>query len=171
VDRGADGDAPPLDDLPVQVGGRLPDLGLGPELARRLGQPLDLPPQAQRRRQHLLGRHALAPGVVPQPGLAVVAVGGAGPDVERLARPRQVVEDAAPLGVGHLLVDPGPEVHLRRLAVTHRIQANPAPCPLEDKAWANSQSAKWQLFAFTYASITPRVSNSAFFIHAASLCA
>jgi hypothetical protein len=132
VDRGPDGDAPPLDDPPVQVGGRLPDLGLGPELARRLRQPLDLPPQAQRGRQHLLGRHALAPRVVPQPRLPVVAVGRTRLDVERLSRPRQVVEDAAPLGVRHLLVDPRPEAHLRRLAVTHPFQAN-SP---EDKAWA-----------------------------------
>jgi hypothetical protein len=119
VDRRADRDAPPFDDAPVQVRRRLAHLLLGAELPRGLGQPLDLPAQPQRGRQHLLGGHALAAGVVPQPGLPVVTVGRAGAQVQRLAGAREVVEESAPLGLGHLLVDPGGEPHLRRLSLGH----------------------------------------------------
>jgi hypothetical protein len=119
VDGRADGDAPPLDDAPVELGGGLADLRLGAELPRRLRQPLHLPPQPQRGGQHLLGGHALPAGVIAQPRLPVVTVGGTGPQVKRLAGAGQVVEHTAPLGVGYLLVDPGAELHLRRLALGH----------------------------------------------------
>jgi hypothetical protein len=121
VDGRAERDAPPLDDAPVEVGGRLADLRLRAELPRRLRQPLNLPPQPQRGREHLIGGHALAARVVAQPRLPVVAVGRPRLDVERLALARQVIKQAAPLGIRHLLVDPGREPHLRRLALSHRL--------------------------------------------------
>jgi hypothetical protein len=117
VDGRADGDAAPFDDAAVDVGRDLADLLLRAEIADRLGQPLDLPAQAQRSGQELLGLDALAGGVVADPGRAVVLA--AGLEVERLARAGQIIEHAAALGVGDLLVDPRGKLHPARLALGH----------------------------------------------------
>src|SRR5580693_2797921 len=126
MDGRADGDAPPLDDAPVDVGGDLADLRLRAEPADLLGQLLDLPPQPQRRRQELVRLHAFPARVVADPGVPVVAASRL--QVERPALARQVIEHAPLLGIGDLLVDPRRERRPPRLPLSHLPIIVNAPC-------------------------------------------
>jgi hypothetical protein len=114
--RRAGRDPAPLDDPAVEVRDDVADVLLAGQLLDRRGQLFDLLAQQQRGGQHLVGRHALAAQVVPQPGLGGVLVGPLG---QRLTRARQVIEGPPLLGLADLPVDPRGEAEVRWFAFGH----------------------------------------------------
>jgi hypothetical protein len=110
------GDPAPLDDAAVEVRDDGADLLLATQILDRLGQAFNLLAQLERGGQDLVGGHALAAQVIPQPGLGGI---GLGPPGQRLARARQIVE-GSPLGrLVDLPVDPRGEAEVRWLAFGH----------------------------------------------------
>jgi hypothetical protein len=103
-------DPAPLDDAAVEVGDDGADLLLAAQVLERLGQAFGLLAQLERGGQEIVGGHALAAQVVPQPGLGGISLSPLG---QRLARARQIVEGPPLRRLVDLPVDPRGEAEVR----------------------------------------------------------